>query len=84
VGGQCFEVFVCTAKDVGGYGESQFKGSFGRKVGSRKVGGGWFYWSFVVVIIEEVVSKWAEAKEWINTEGESSNVFVQKELDLLS
>jgi hypothetical protein len=68
-------LFKCCAKDVGGNGKGQFKGWLESWVGSRKVGGGWFQRSFVVVIIGEVVSKWAE---W-----ESSHVFVQKELDLL-
>jgi hypothetical protein len=45
-------------------------------VGSREVGGGWFHWSFVVMVIEEVVSKWAESKERVNTEWEPSNVLV--------
>jgi hypothetical protein len=45
-------------------------------VGSRKVGGGWLHWSFVVVVIEEVMGKWAKGKERVNTEWKPSNVLV--------
>jgi hypothetical protein len=83
VGSQGFEVFVCCAKDVGGDGKGKFQGSLGSWVGPRKVGGGWLYWSFVVVVIEEVMGKWAKSKERVNTEWEPSNVLVKKELDLL-
>jgi hypothetical protein len=52
-------------------------------VGSGEVGGGWLYWSFVVVVIEEVMGEWAKSKERVNTEWEPSNVLVKKELYLL-
>jgi hypothetical protein len=71
-------VFVYCPKDVGGNGKGQFKGLLGSWVGSREVGGGWFHWSSVVVIIEEVVSKWAKSKERINTEWESLAMFLSK------
>jgi hypothetical protein len=42
VSSHSLEVFVCCAKDVGGYGKGKVKGPFSSRVGPGKVSGGWF------------------------------------------
>jgi hypothetical protein len=56
-------------------------------VGPKKVGWGWFHWSFVVVVIEEVMGKGVKctrARKGSTLNGSlASNVLVKEELDLL-